>query len=146
MVRPMPSRMDPSALKPEYRTPEMRALMIGVLHVLAGRLRVVADLQRDGWPLTYVDTVVNLQVFAFGHEGTHQQVIIDTLGVPRRTVRDSLKRLEETGLVVREGRLYFPSEVTARFANEMCGEAIAQIGRACDLMNDYREATRRNTP
>jgi predicted transcriptional regulator len=140
------ARFDPSSMQAFLRGREARQVLVTYLNLLSSRLRVVALLQRQYAGITYVDTIVNLHVFAFRDGGTRQQHLIDSLGIPRRTIRDSLVRLERFDLIVREGALYYPSDTTARLANEMLGEVFANVGLLCDSVNDYRQNRGRHTP
>ncbi len=63
---------------------------------------------------------------------------IDALHIPRRTLRDSLSRLEHYGVVYREADgLYFPSQLMGEVAAVFWDRHRRDIHRLCDAMRDY---------
>ncbi len=141
---PNGGRLDPDTLRPELRSPEMHRVMLAYVELLAGRLKVVEEYRRRGIAITVTDSIITLSIFTWAHEGTRPQYLIDTLGMPRRTVRDSLTRLERQGVVVREanGR-YYPAQVVAEISNTFWDRHSLDIRRLCDTISDYRNASRR---
>jgi hypothetical protein len=106
----------------------------------------VAELQADFPGISYLDTVVNLHVFCFAESGTRAQNLVDSLGAPRRTIRNSIDRLVGFGMICREGRLYFPTEMTGALANRMLAEVFSNIALVCDAAATHRKNHGRYTP
>ena len=62
--------------------------------------------------MTLLDLIINQHILAFEiiEGGTRQSSIVDSLEAPRRTVRDGLVRLEESGLIVRDAGRALPPD------------------------------------
>lgn len=114
-------------------------MLIAFLELMEGRVRLVEDYRQRGASLSILDTIVNLHVFTFGYRGTRQQQLIDSLAAPRRTIRDSLRRLEECDMICRASSgLYYPTTRTAEVALDRSGGTLREIERLCEAVNAYR--------
>jgi hypothetical protein len=137
----MHGRMRDSDLRPELQTPEARRLLSALLDLQIGRLRVVDQFHRQRAPsATYLDAIILLHIFVRRHHGTRQQQLVESMGSPRRTIRDSLARMHEADMVCRDHRgLYFPTQSSAESANVIFGITLREIGRLCEAYQDFRE-------
>lgn len=127
----MPLEWKDLEIREEFRSPEMRRLMIAYLDILRFQQRLTTRMREaSGEPIRLLDTVVNLEVFLF--PGSLQQEILDSLDTPRSSARDSLARLVRAGLVTREGNNYAPSSDTLGFVDEESEELMRLLFRLCD--------------
>lgn len=144
-------RMKPDDLRPELRRPEAKVVAVAFLSLIAWRTRMVAEMRESMGErsLTILDANILLHVFTFGllgGPGTRAQEIINTLGAPRRTVRDSLALLVRLDLITQEGGLYYPTAATARIFNGDFEDRYRLIARVCDAFADYQRSVGRDTP
>jgi DNA-binding IclR family transcriptional regulator len=114
-------------------------VLVAYVHLLAGRMAVVHEYRKRGAKtITVTDTIVSLAIYTWGEHGTRPQHLIDSLGIPRRTLRDSLRRLHHYGVVYREeDGLYFPSQLMGDVASVFWDRHRRDIHRLCDAMREY---------
>ena len=140
----MAERLDLNDLRPELRAPEIRSFLLAYLALVGGRVsRVAAYRARGISAMTLLDLILNQHILAFEiiEGGTRQSSIVDSLEAPRRTLRDGLGRLEESGLIVRDqDGLYHPAEATGAMANAMFDTDFRLVSRMCDAFTAYRAA------
>jgi len=150
----MPKRFDPDQLGPEIQSPEFVTLMLAFLDVAEGDVLRAEEFRAQGKAsrsLTLVGWTILMHIFVVAvanRRGTRTQNLIETLAVPRRTIRDTLKRMLEDGHLIRDkDGLYHPSQEAGRLAAEQwSGEyRLRQLRRACDAYEAFA-LRRRNTP
>jgi DNA-binding IclR family transcriptional regulator len=90
--------------------------------------------------MTHLDMVLISHIFTFREHGTRPQELVNWLPVPRRTIRDSLDRMEGNGLVHTKGGRYYPTDFVAAFVNDNAPGVMAKIARLCDAFADYRDS------
>lgn len=144
-------RMTPKDLRPELRDPKVRGVALAFLDLIAWRARRVAELRNSlgERSLTVMDANVLLHVFTFSLSepaGTRVAEVVDNLGAPRRTIRDSLALLERLGLIVKEGDAYYSTAATAKLFNDDFEARFRLSAKLCDAFSDYRRGVRRHTP
>lgn len=135
-------RMQARDLRPENRTEEMRRLLSSYQELLSLQYRFALAFRAMGVSRArMLDTVVCLSVFTHSHQGTRPQAIIDMIGAPRQSVRDSLKTLEAAGFVCRNGRgPYYATTKCAQIANENIDALVSAIGRLCAAHGEISKA------
>lgn len=138
----MTERLNLNELRPELRVPEIRSFLLSYLALAGGRVsRVAAYRERGASAMTLLDLIISQHILAFEiiEGGTRQSSIVDSLEAPRRTVRDGLARLQESGLIVRDADgLYHPAETTGAMANAMFDADFRLVSRMCDAFTAYR--------
>lgn len=140
-----PMRMTDDDLRPELRQhPEVKPVAVAFLELMAWRGRFIADMRESTGDrtLTLLDLDVLLYVFTFGLDGggSRAQEIINSLGAPRRTVRDSLARWCRLGFLVQDGRQYHPAKPAAALYNAHFETRFRLIAKICDTFSTYRAA------
>ena len=134
-------------LHPAFTRPECRAMMLAYADLLDWRIRAAREYQRFGFNATLMDNIVHHHIFLWSATtGTRQQNLVDQLQAPRRTIRDSLNRLEAAEMICRDGRTYYAANRTADFAEAITPEFLAILGRLADAVIACREVSRRKTP
>lgn len=132
---------------PELRWPEIQPTFVAFLGLMAGRTRFAAELSRRGYgSIDLRDVVIIMHVTAYMDHGTRQQHLIDTLELPRRTIRGKLDRLERVGILVREGARYYPAPIIGEVAAAEMEATMREISRLSDAWVAYRNAIRRDAP
>ena len=143
----MAERLDLNELRPELQVPEIRSFLLAHLALVSGRVsRVAAYRERGASAMTLLDLIINQHILAFEiiEGGTRQSSIVDSLEAPRRTVRDGLARLQESGLIVRDqDGLYHPAQTTGAMVNSMFEADFRLLARMCEAFAAYRAALRR---
>lgn len=126
-------RMESSDLRPEFRTEEVRRLMSAYQELMSLQYRFALAFRDMGLSRArMLDTVICLSVFTHYPRGTRPQSIIEMIGAPRQSVRDSLKALESAGFVCRNGKgPYYATEKCAEIANINLDALIGAIERLC---------------
>jgi hypothetical protein len=122
-------------LPPDMASPEMRALLVAYLNVITDRVRILHAYRTAGAPgMSMLDLAILQLVSTFeltDGEGSHQYTIVNALHAPRRTVRDGLKRMVESGnLWRREDGCYFATEKTLAIFAEVWPEHVRTL-RQC---------------
>lgn len=137
-------RMTLEDLRPELRHPSVKGVAVAFLELMAWRQRLVIDLrqQTGDRTLTALDLDILLHVFTFGLDGggSRPQEIINSLGSPRRTIRDALSRWCRLGYLVQEDGLYYPTAVAAASYNEHFEARYRLVAKICDGFADFSRA------
>lgn len=140
----MAERMQRQDLLPEYSTPEFSLLLLGMLEMTEEDVRrVVAYENKSGQTMTLVGWACLWHVFVIEvaqDRGTRVQTLIETLPVPRRTIRDAMFRLVRDGFLVRdEAGLYHPTRLTAQIKKAIVERRITQVRRICHVYDQFVE-------
>lgn len=139
--RAMVDRMGVKALRAEYRVPGMREVLLTYLDMMVGRLRAMEEFKARGAPVNFVDLTVIVYCFIWeGEGGARPQEIVDTLELPRRTIRDILDKLVRSGALVRIDGAYFPTEISAAAANAIFPRWNREMKAMCDSYEGFRNA------
>jgi hypothetical protein len=126
----------------ELRQAETKKVLEALLDLHAATLEVVDEIYRPEHPAAgYVDVTIMLHVFAMRHQGTRQQQLVNSLPLPRRTIRTVCDRLEGMGFLWRDAqRVYRPTTAVAERANVAWPKTIRAVGRLCDAYSGLRAA------
>jgi hypothetical protein len=134
------AEMNDDAIRPDLAGEEMQAVLVAYLDLLATNVAIVREYQlRGAAGMTHLDMVLISHIFTFRAQGVRQQELINWLATPRRTIRDSLNRMESNGLVVRREGRFYPTEFVAKFYNGNADPVLVKIARLCDAFADYRD-------
>lgn len=141
----MTERMRPEDLRIELSGPEIEAVSLAFLDLVAWRSRTVAELREatGEHSLTVSDCNVMLHVFVLGlaeDQGSRTADIVNNLGIPRRTARDSLATWERIGVIVKEDGLFYPAAAAATMFNEQFHDHFRLLARICSTFTEYRKA------
>lgn len=143
----MPERLTNGDVLPDLQRPEARAVMAAFVDLLAGCTKLAGDFERRGHGgLDLRDVLIVLHLMSHMEHGTRQQHLIDTLDIPRRTIRGKLKRLERDGVLARDGQLYYPTSVVGEVVGNRMQSHFREIGRLSDAWAAYCNAIRRVAP
>jgi hypothetical protein len=138
-------RLSPQRLRGEFQVSETRALLLAFFNMQLGRLRVI-DAYRDAGVahMNYTDLVILIYLFIWPGDGALAAEVVNTLELPRRTVRDSLDKLEKSGAVVRQHKRYFPTNMSADVANGLYDGWMAELRGLCDAYEAFKKAQKGN--
>jgi hypothetical protein len=139
-------RLRETDLRDEFRLPETRGLMIAFMELQVGRLQAIdAYLAAGVRSMNYHDLVVLIYCFIWtGEGGARVQHIVNTIGRPRRTVRDSLEKLVAEKCLIREGGAYYPTRFATKVANSLYEPFIKELRGVCDAYDVWRDAQKGN--
>jgi hypothetical protein len=142
----MGRRMKETDLRDEFRSPETRGLMIAFLGVTVGRLQAIDAYTAAGVrSMNYTDLVILIYCFIWTNEGGAKvQHIVNTIGRPRRTVRDSLDKLAAQKCLIREGSSYYPTKFATGVANTLYEPLMRELRGLCDAYEVFRNAQKGN--
>jgi hypothetical protein len=136
----MPERMDDNDLRPELRSDEALQVAITYLDLMANILHIIDTFRKNGAPsMTFTDYVIAVHVFGFRETGTRAQTLIDYMLVPRRTIRDSLARMERDGIVLRRDGRFYPTAIVPVVFNQVADLNMEKLNRLCDAIGEYRK-------
>ena len=140
----MAERMRREDLLPEYSTPEFAQVLMGMLEIAEEDVRrVVAYEAQSGQTMTLVSWTCLWHVFVVEvaeNRGTRAQVLIETLPVPRRTIRDCMFRMVRDGFLVRdEDGMYHPTRLTAEIKKAILEKRIPQVLKIADVYSEYEQ-------
>jgi hypothetical protein len=151
----MTERMSLDDAREEFRVPEAKAFFMALVPAMSIRMRMTDALRQRGFAsIRPLDQAISFHIFVWeiagGGGGTRQGAIVDHfVGVPRGTVRESLKRQVRQGIlhcamVPRPGGrtaspLYHPGPVVAEIANEFFEENMLIHIRMANAFAAYRE-------
>lgn len=132
-------------IRPEFRNPQARAFLLANLEMLGARMKMIEKYRANGFPtMTMLDGVINFAIFTFaaiGGNGTRQQMLVDSIVAPRRTIRTCLVRLEKGGLITRdENGMYHPAQITVDLTNASFEANFRQMERLAEAFIAWRAA------
>jgi hypothetical protein len=133
-------------LRDEFRAPQMRGLLIAFMEVQVGRLRAIDAYTAAGVrAMNFTDLVVLIYCFIWTAEGGAKvQHIVNSIGRPRRTVRDSLDKLVAEKCLIREGLAYYPTQFATEVANTLYEPLMLELRGLCDAYEIHQRAQKGN--
>ncbi len=132
-------------LDPEISTREAQQVLLALLDLTLDQQRAAAEHNARGVPptITAFDSLVAHLVLVLRDTGARPAAIIDTLEAPRRSVRTSLLRLEDAGLLMRDEGIYHPTKLMGRRANERWPAVKRRVSRLSRAWQDFDGVTNR---
>ena len=133
-------------IRSEFRGPQADAVATAFLDLVAWRSRMGMGLreQLEDPRITVAHANVMLHVFVFAMlekpGGSSVSQIVNNFHMPRRTTRDALDIWEEHGFIVREGRLFYPTEKAAGLFNDQFPDRFRLLSKLCSAFHDYRKS------
>jgi predicted transcriptional regulator len=130
----------------EYRMPEARSLALAFFEMMLGRIRVIDAFRAAGGPsMTLTDLVVLIYCFIWAEDtGARAQEIINTMNVPRRSVRDSLRKLVDGNVLYRtKSGAYYPTDFAEEMANQLFQPWMNELRNLCDAYNEFEHARKK---
>jgi hypothetical protein len=131
-------------LLPEFSTPEYARMLLGMLEIAEEDVkRVVTYEAQSGQTMTLVSWTCLWHVFVVEvaeDRGTRAQTLIDTLPVPRRTIRDCLYRLVRDGFLIRNAEgLYHPTRLTCEIKKVIVPQRLNQVVKIAHVYEEFME-------
>lgn len=125
--------------------PEARAFLLAYNTYSAGRQRATARYRASVMPgMVLIDRLLLVHVMTLnlaGYGSVSQNEIVHAIDAPRRTIRDSLARLVNAGLMVRDSRhSYCASQAALDIEYANFEQYIKDIAVLCDAFTPYRRA------
>ncbi len=147
----MPNRLDVTTLRPELQTQEGGALILAVLAIAEEDVRRVKAYRDNGakhmtligWTIMFHIAAVHI---AHGR-GTRAQALVESLPIPRRTIRDTLDSLVADGVITQdEPGLYRPTHMVGKMVEQITDLRLRQFRRLHGTFEAFEAASRRIAP
>lgn len=102
-----------------YDPPGMEQLVLSLQNLVLWDFEFANELRREfAARLTITDATIARVVsqwYYIDGRGTRQQILIDLISVPRRSIRNSLRRLTVARCLIRENGFYYPTQAMVEF-------------------------------
>jgi hypothetical protein len=140
-------QLEPDTLRDEYQVPELRGLLLAFFEMMVGRIRAIEAYRDAGSPtMNFLDLTILVYCFIWAREGgARAQHIINTIDLPRRTVRDSLDKLVAGGNLIRaEDGSYYPTDFAGSVANGLYHPWMNELRNLCDAYAEFASAGKKD--
>jgi hypothetical protein len=129
----MVERLRIADLPPIFSAPEFGDVLLAMLDIAERDAQRVAEFGDHGHPVTLIGWTVLLHIVVVEvaqKRGTRLNKLVETKIAPRRTIRDTVARLEEMELICRDSHgIYHPAAAVADRIAEDTPVRLGQIRR-----------------